>query len=125
MFTRIILFLKSFFKTDGFYPYNDSLKDIFPKSFTPLVSLDYIRELMYVTSKTMTEIETLLMIVIQEEPVSFGDVADNIYHVSDEHVARVLRNLKRSGYLDVSPCGNYTASIKALEEIKKVDRKPF
>ena len=104
MFLKILLFFKSFFKPKGVYPYNDSLKSLFPDSFTPLVALDYLRELMYVTGKSMTEVEILLMIAIQEEPVSFKLVADNIYHVSDYHVARVLRTLKRDGYLETTPC---------------------
>jgi len=102
MFKKIFEFLfgkKDDAETTEPYPFAESMRELLPSAFSPLIALDLIRRLMDELHLGMTEVEIILLIASEEEPMNLDRIEDQIYHTSVDHIHKLLRNLVKKGHI--------------------------
>lgn len=81
------------------YRYGKGLKKIFPCNTTPIVALDFVRELGFLFRVGITEVEILLLLNLEEFGMTRDNIVKQIYHAKEDHVKNLLRNMRRKGLI--------------------------
>ena len=96
------------------YPFHASLKNILKTVDAPLVGMRLIRKLMFMLDTSQSEVELLLGMAAQIDPVSFEDICDIIDHVSKDRVKRLIQSCLKNSLIDRVDHGSKAGDFYAL-----------
>lgn len=124
MFKKILEFFFGKTTVEDDYPFSDKIRTFLPIAASVDVALTFMHNLCDNLDITTTEAEVLFFILGNGEPVTVFMVQDEITHVCEAHVSRIIRKLTRRGYLTkiISPsCDDrYVLSSVTMTAMKEV-----
>lgn len=99
MITKLLEYLFGKPKIAGPYPFGDDLREYLPHQDSVKTAINLIRHTMGQLGVSQSQAEIILFVLSCNEPVTLARIEDEITHITNDHAAKLVRQLLSAGYL--------------------------